>query len=907
MHTFLEETIQYLTKKHGSLSDLTIVLPSKRAGGVLLNYLKNDAHSTSFAPKIISIETFIENVSDLTIIDTTPLLFKSYEIYLQLDAIVEKESFDTYSSWATTLLGDFNEIDRYLLDTHSFFNYLNDIQDINHWYLRDDKTPLIEKYLAFWNSLEEFYEALKNTLLKDHLGYQGLVYRKAAEDISHYIEANQATKHVFVGFNALNAAEQNIVQELLELEHNEVIWDTDTYFFENPAHSASLFLRQYKNNWQYYQKNPFTTIANNFSKPKEFSFVGVQKNIGQVKYVGNLLATYSKEQLDNTAIVLADENLLLPLLHSLPQNVGQVNITMGVPLKTMPYATFFEILFTVKAKAKASYYYKDVISILNHPFITNILPSAAAILAQIKKENSTYSTYDYLSSIIEAKEEPVLQLLFQDWGLESATAIKSCVRLLEHSKERTLSVIEEVSVSYLQEVFLKIETLHDSYAYITTLKTVQQLYRELIANTTLDFKGEAYQGLQIMGVLESRVLDFKNIIMTSVNEGTLPSGKSNASFITYDLKQQFNLPKFTEKDAIYTYHFTHLLQRVATATLLYNTHSEGLNTGEKSRFLLQLEVANEPNHTITHSTVSPTVTMWDKTPAIIQKTPAILERLQEIASRGFSPSSLTSYIRNPIDFYFQKVLKIKEYQEVEETVAANTLGTIVHDTLEALYTPFVSEILSVEILKSIYPKIAAEITKQFKITFKGGDFSTGKNLLIFEVAKKYVSNFIDFEIKEVHAGNQIIIQHLEADLSVSIDINEIPFPVRIGGKVDRIDHYNGQLRIIDYKTGKVEQKDVTIFEWEKLREDYTYSKAFQVLAYATMLHATDPITEAQAGIISFKNLASGFLKFGVKEQAKGNNKNHIITQETLTLFREELVQLIVEICTPSIPFTEKEV
>ncbi|MFT5255494.1 MAG: ATP-dependent helicase/nuclease subunit B, partial [Candidatus Paceibacteria bacterium] len=234
MHTFLEETIQYLTKKHGSLSDLTIVLPSKRAGGVLLNYLKNDAHSTSFAPKIISIETFIENVSDLTIIDTTPLLFKSYEIYLQLDAIVEKESFDTYSSWATTLLGDFNEIDRYLLDTHSFFNYLNDIQDINHWYLRDDKTPLIEKYLAFWNSLEEFYEALKNTLLKDHLGYQGLVYRKAAEDISHYIEANQATKHVFVGFNALNAAEQNIVQELLELEHNEVIWDTDTYFFENP-------------------------------------------------------------------------------------------------------------------------------------------------------------------------------------------------------------------------------------------------------------------------------------------------------------------------------------------------------------------------------------------------------------------------------------------------------------------------------------------------------------------------------------------------------------------------------------------------------------------------------------------------------------------------------------------------
>ncbi|MGK0386746.1 MAG: ATP-dependent helicase/nuclease subunit B [Patiriisocius sp.] len=906
MVTFLEETIQYLIKKHGSLSELTIVLPSKRAGGFLLNYLKNDAHITSFAPKIISIETFIENVSDLSIIDTTTLLFKSYETYLQLETIPEKESFDTYSSWATTLLGDFNEIDRYLLDTNSFFNYLSDIQDLNHWYLRDDKTPLIEKYLAFWNSLQEFYDTLKNELLKDHFGYQGLVYRKAAEDIPHYIQANKTVKHVFVGFNALNTAEQQITQELLELDHNEVIWDTDAYFFEDLTHSASLFLRLYKTDWNYYQTNPFKAVANNFKKPKEFSFVGVQKNIGQVKYVGNLLATYSKEQLEETAIVLADENLLLPLLHSLPKNVGQVNITMGVPLKTMPYATFFEILFTVKAKATASYYYKDVLSLLNHPFIRHMTPSVSTLVAHIKRENITHSTMESLHSSSDPKCQALIQLLFQEWGGDSATAIRSCIRLLQLSIAATLSPIETVTVSNLQDIFLKIEALQGAYAYVTTLKTIQQLYKELIAATTLDFKGEAYEGLQIMGVLESRVLDFKNIIMTSVNEGTLPSGKSNASFITYDLKQQYNLPKFTEKDAIYTYHFTHLLHRVETATLLYNTHAEGLNTGEKSRFLLQLEIAKEPNHTITHNTVSPNVTMGKKTLAAIEKTPAIVARLQEIASQGFSPSSLTSYVRNPIDFYFQKVLKIKEYQEVEETVAANTLGTIVHDTLEVLYTPFISEILSVEILKSIHPKIAAEIIKQFKKTFKGGDFSTGKNLLIFEVAKQYVSNFIDFEIKEVQAGNEIVIEHLEADLSVSIDIHEMPFPVRIGGKVDRIDHYNGQLRIIDYKTGKVEQKDVSIFEWEKIREDYSYSKAFQVLAYALMYDAKHPIAEVEAGIISFKNLGHGFLKFGVKEQANGSKKNHLISQETLRLFKEQLSQLIIEICNPNIPFEEKE-
>ena len=905
MHTFLEETIQYLTKKHGSLSQLTIILPSKRAGGFLLNHLKNQALHTSFAPKIISIETFIETVSDLNIIDPTALLFKSYETYLKLDSIVEKESFDTYSSWATSLLGDFNEIDRYLLDTHSFFNYLNDIQDLNHWYLREDKTPLIEKYLAFWNSLQEFYKTLKDTLLKDHQGYQGLVYRKAAEDISHYMEANKATKHVFIGFNALNTAEQHILQELLELDHNEVIWDTDSYFFEDTTHSASLFLRDYKNNWKHYQKNTFTSVASNFIKPKAFSFVGVQKNIGQVKYVGNLLATYTKEQLAHTAIVLADENLLLPLLHSLPENVDQVNITMGVALKTMPYATFFEILFSVKAKPADSYYYKDVQSILSHPFISNTMASAGAILAQIKKENITHSTQEYLLSISDPKDHEILKLLFQDWSQDSGMAISSCNTLLQLASSRNLSAIEEVSVSHLQEVFLKIAALNDSYTYLTTLKTVQLLYRELIANTTLDFKGEAYQGLQIMGVLESRVLDFKNIIMTSVNEGTLPSGKSNASFITYDLKKQYNLPSFTEKDAIYTYHFTHLLQRVETATLLYNTHTEGLNTGEKSRFLLQLEVAKQPNHTITHTTVSPKITMGQKTLARIEKTPKILERLQEIASGSFSPSSLTSYIRNPIDFYFQKVLRIKEHQEVEETVAASTLGTIVHDTLEVLYTPFVSKVLSVGDLESIYPKIAAQVTTQFIKSFKGGDFSTGKNLLIFEVAKKYVSNFIDFEIKEVNAGNKIIIKALEAkDLFIDLEVPGLNFPVRVGGKVDRIDHYNGDLRIIDYKTGKVEQKDLVVSDWEKIRQEYSFSKAFQVLTYALIYNDTAPITRAYGGIISFKNLGSGFLKFGVKEQSK---KDHVISQETLVLFKEQLIALIQEICDISIDFQEKEV
>ena len=222
MITFLEEILTHLRNKNANISELTLILPSKRAGGFIKDYLKKNNTTTFIAPKIISIETFIEKVSNLQIVDNTSLLFKSYEIYLSIDSIKEKESFESYSSWASTLLGDFNEIDRYLLDTNPFFNYLGDIQELNHWYLKEDKSTLIKNYLSFWNSLNEFYNTLSSSLLKDDLGYQGLVYRKAAEDVEHYLKAKKTKKHVFIGFNALNTAEQTIIQEMLENDNNEV-------------------------------------------------------------------------------------------------------------------------------------------------------------------------------------------------------------------------------------------------------------------------------------------------------------------------------------------------------------------------------------------------------------------------------------------------------------------------------------------------------------------------------------------------------------------------------------------------------------------------------------------------------------------------------------------------------------
>ena len=282
-------------------------------------------------------------------------------------------------------------------------------------------------------------------------------------------------------------------------------------------------------------------------------------------------------------------------------------------------------------------------------------------------------------------------------------------------------------------------------------------------------------------------------------------------------------------------------------------------------------------------------------------------RLKEIAQAGFSPSAMTNYIRNPLDFYLEKVLGVKEFEMIEETVAANTLGTIVHDALEAMYKPLEETFLTVEILKSLSQKITSEVDTQFKRSFRGGSYDKGKNLIIYEIAKRYILNFINFEISEITAGNTIQILQIETKLAVPIEIPSLGFPVKIGGKVDRVDSYNGGLRIIDYKTGKVEQGALEIIEWDSLLSDYKYSKAFQVLAYATMINNDSPIEQAEAGIISFKNLQSGFLKFGTKPAPRSTKKDQIITQDTLELFKVELIKLITEICDPTLAFVEKEV
>ncbi|WP_299246896.1 PD-(D/E)XK nuclease family protein [uncultured Aquimarina sp.] len=911
MDSFLKEVISEVQKKDHNISELIFILPSKRAGLFLKKeLLEKYTDQTFFAPIILSIEEFITQLSGLRQIDATQTLFEFYETYLTTHTHLEKENLETFSSWAQTLVHDFNEIDRYCIDNETFFSYLSGIQDLNHWYLQKEKTQLIQQYISFWNNLSDYYTNFKTKLLEKKIGYQGLLYRKASENIGSYIKNNDQ-KHVLVGFNALNNAEQVIFQSLLEANAAEVYWDVDTFFLENKYHEASLFLRDYKNQWNYYKEQPFKWIRDNFSSSKDIKLIGVPKNVGQAKLAGQILRTIPLENIEKTALVLADESLLLPVLNSLPESITSLNITMGLPLKDVPVASFFELLFKLhKTTHPKGLYYKSVLEILNSQPSYWLLGSLTnQLITKISRENLIFISLEKLQNEASEIQREVLEILFSPWN-KASKAIEQCRKisqLLKDSLDKEKDSLELEYVYHFHLVFNKLLTLSRNYQYITTVSSLYHLYKDIINSETLDFRGEPFSGLQLMGMLESRCLDFETVIITSVNEGVLPAGKSMNSFIPYDLKRAYNLPTYKEKDAIYTYHFYRLIQRAKNVYLIYNTEDEGVGGGEKSRFLHQLEIDKIPAHQLSKYIASSEIPKLKNEPLVVEKNNAIIEKIKELALNGLSPSALTSYIRNPIDFYYKYVLGIRESDQVEETIAANTLGTVIHNTLENLYKPLENRFISVEDITKMIAQIDNEIKYHFRKEYSKLDITQGKNLLIFEVAKRYIYNFLKTEEKTLTSGSKLKIIAIESNLKTELKIPELDFPVFIKGKVDRIDELDGQLRIIDYKTGKVTKSDVVLMDWDVVTEDYKYSKAIQVLAYGYMQYNQQSLSEPfQAGIISFKNLKEGFLKFGTKTSVRGK-VDYEITTEVFDEYLLQLKKLITEISTLEIPFKEKEV
>ncbi|NQX85383.1 MAG: PD-(D/E)XK nuclease family protein [Flavobacteriaceae bacterium] len=919
MTSFIHEVLLDLKEKHFDISDLTFILPSKRAGTFLQKEISKIYKQTLFAPTIYSIEHFVEELSNLNILSNIELLFEFYTTYKSITPKATQDSFDAFSKWAQVLLQDFNEIDRYLIPQKKIFNYLSAIQELNHqhWSLDECQTEMTKNHLEFWKKLFKYYTEFTTRLLTKRKGYQGLIYREAVEHVTTYIERHLEVHHVFIGFNALNTSETRIIQEFLQNGNASIYWDIDRVFMEHHMHDASLFIKQHKTSWSYFENKSFNWISDNYRNKKNIEVLGIPKNIGQAKYIGALLKTLNDGRSPkDIAVILGNENLLFPILNSIPDTIDTFNITMGFPLRLIPMSSLFDQLFAIHKAGKSDYYYVDIIALLSHPslsvlFLHRDINYAEVLIQHIQSNNIVQITLDELLTVTP-EVAITINLLFDPWKNDPTKALKQCMQIIYKIKE-TLSdpIKHRLTLEYLYKfhnVFNTLNTLSLSYTHLDSITSLYSLYKEILSAETLDFQGEPLEGLQIMGMLESRVLDFDTVIISGVNEGILPSGKSNNSFIPYDVKLENGLPTYKEKDAVYTYHFYRLIQRAKKVYILYNTEPDVIDGGEKSRFITQLEI--EGIHNINHHIVTPKTPKLNSDLRVITKTPTVLNQIKKIALKGFSPSSLSSYIRNPLEFYYQRVLELKDYDKVEETIAANTLGTVIHNTLEDFYIPLINNVLSESSIKEMQTKIETTVSKHFKKAYKAGNTTKGKNLIIYEIAKRYISNFLETELQAIKQGYHIKIIALERKYEVEVRIPQLEgVPITLKGTVDRIDECNGVLRIIDYKTGKVEQNKVEILDWNDITRDYDkYSKSFQLLMYAYMIHCEHPLEKPiEAGIISFKNLKSGVLKFAKKDHVKGKIKTHQITAELMLEFETQLHNLILEICNPSIPFIEKEI
>jgi len=907
--SFLNKIADYIKQNNLLSNDVKIILPNKRASLFLKKELINLINRPTFLPQFLSIEEFTQQLTDLTLLDNLHLQFELYKVYSKIIPVSERDSFDKFIQWASIVLQDFNEIDAYLINADKLYTNLSDLKRIENWTPEKEPTSFSLNYLKFFKILDKLYKSFSDCLLEKQRAYQGLIYREAVKNISLFA-SNLKTPLIFAGFNALNKAEEVIIHELLENNKAEVFWDLDMTFFKT-KHLSSKFISQYKNTWPYYKDNNIEWESTSFKNPKNIQFIGAPKNVLQFKVAGQILEEINKKDknFSNSALVLGNEDLLNVALESLPSNVEQVNITMGYALKNTPLANLFSTLFETNIKAlkfnkTQEFYYKDVINILRDAYFQklNTLDTIESkqVINSIHKNNLIFVDYNQLKTDLNLPPSE-LDFILKPTTNNITQFLSNCLQFIDILKEDTnLSNIDKEYLYRFYNLFNELDSLEKEYHFIKDLKTLQHFYNSLLRNEKLFFEGEPLSGLQIMGMLETRTLDFENVIITSVNEGILPANKSINSFIPFAIKKAFGLPTYSDKEAIFSYHFFRLLQRAKNIYLIYNTEVDDFGASEKSRFLTQLELLkpNEINNYLASSNLKSEL-IQSRAIDVNQK---LKEGLRALAEKGISPSATALYLKNPLDFYYSKILKIREPLELEETIAYNTFGTVIHDALYQLYLPYLNRILTEKSMENILKNIPKALNDNFKKTYKGGAIEMGKNKLYFEMAKQYIHKLVSHESALLKKGKSIKILALEENLSAVLNIPEISYPVKIKGIADRIDSVDGNLRIIDYKTGSVDLNKLKIYNFDNFLEDDKHTLAMQLLMYVLMYSKTNDVKQdIEAGIISFKKLNKYVLKINFKSNSSNTDFN--ITKERLKDFEEALQQLLQSIFNAKI-FTE---
>lgn len=910
MIPFLAQITDKIIQENPDFSNTTWVFPSKRAGVFAANYLKKNNSKTIFAPEFLSIEAFIGKLAFIEPASTETALCLLYESYLETD-IKEKESFSSFIGWGTTILQDFNEIDRYGVAANKLYTHIQSLQEVSHWALEEDKTEMVQAYLRFWEILPELYERFTKKMLAQDIGHQGLLYKKAKENIAQFLKDAPDTKFYFIGFNALNTSESDIIQYILSEKRGAIYWDLDQYFLENPLHEAGYFMRKHLDKWPYFKENTPKGISHEYlSTEKKITIYGVPKSVSQAQLIGEILHDLPQEQVLKTAIVLGDEELLNPAIHAIPSGL-KANITMGAPLSGVSMAALVAHFFDLHTNNhSSSWHIKQVQDVLTHPYIKSLVEAnqynaVTAFVHHCQKQNISSLNTDNIKAYFE-KSEVEISLLFKEKAHDPVAFVarfKALLNVLFNFSEKNKLPQINSEVLYFKEIFEGLKQQLTTFPFIDNLSGLKKIYLETLSKKRLSFSGDALEGLQLMGMLESRNLDFETVVISHVNEGILPGGKSSNSYIPLSLKKIFGLPSFKEKDAVYAYHFYRLLQRAKNVYLLYNTATDVLEGGEPSRFIHQLKTQGIDKVQVVHQLAMPVLDAVTPTLMEIKKDPSVIEKLLEKATSGFSPSALNTYIRNPIDFYKRYILKLKDPEVLEELIAYNTFGTIVHDSLEALYTPCIGQILTENHFKEIKTQLPNILAHFFEKHHSPTQSLKGKNLIAFSVLLEYLKDFLEYD-QICAQKEEIYIESLEKEYQMTLQIPGVSQSVLFKGSLDRVDKRNGVTHIIDFKTGAVKPTELKLKDWEDLKNSPEKDKIFQLLSYAALYgnsHGNEPV---KTGIYSFKNTQEGYMFF--EDSLKPSDKS-TVEEGAFSEFKEVLIGVVQELFNIEKPFVEKEV
>lgn len=942
MKPFLEEVADHILSRYpDSTGDICLVTPNRRAGLFFRSHLSARITRPIWAPEVLSIEDFINRISGLVVYDNISLLFAFYKVYSRLEGTGAKP-IDDFMRWAPALLRDFDEIEATLEEPDQIFDYLKDVKRIETWNPDGSPpTPFQENYLAFFSKLKHYHHEFTASLLQQNKAYQGLSSRQAATKAREGTLEVPWKKVVFTGFNALNRAEETIIHALLKAGKADFLPDFDPYYVSDPRHEAGFFIRKYLKKWNLKKEeipSPFTTGK------KQIRILGIAKNVNQARLAGNILDQAQGPGLNvDTAVVLANEDLLIPVLNALPAEAESINVTMGYPLQKTNMFGFFDALFQLfmnagklrrdRTTSPPPFYHKDLYRFFSHSCSEllwdglGIQDHSSRLIRALAASNRSFFHYGELQSLerIPQNFHEGFAFLAGNWNDHPETIFPSLLDLVSrldglfrkkagsHGKDivNTPFFLDFESLYYFATLFRRIQAFLTESPFLGSLQTLYTLFKQMASESRLSFSGEPLKGLQVMGVLETRNLDFKNVLLLSANEGVIPRPRTNHSFVPYDVKRKFGLQVHTEKDATYAYHFYRLLQRAESVYLVYNTQTQDMGSSEKSRYITQLQHELQrinPGIEITEEIVSlPPPQARPPQTISITKTPEITDRLMAAAKKGFSPSALGLYITCPLQFYLSRVARLEESETVEETIDASTMGTVIHGVLEEMFRPYTGKELHPEHIGHISKDVDRLTHEQFELHYPKGDIQSGKNLLLFHLARQYVSTFLMVEKRFVEEaagrGMPVRLIALEKWLEAGIKIEPggEPCNISIRGKADRIDSLGDTTRIIDYKTGKVQDNELKFDQWEEVTKNSRNGKAFQLLTYAWLYHKMFPGTPSiEPGIASMRSANKGVLTLKLPEGKGALNAGHLAS------FEESLRALLGEIMDPDTSFSQTE-